>query len=59
MAVPGYFGPGNLIPAHAGVIPGPQIRRPWGIPYPRARGGDPDSGVLGDSIQVLSPRTRG
>ena len=49
----------NLIPAHAGVIPGTLAASLLRTAYPRARGGDPQQPGQVLAVLLLSPRTRG
>ena len=49
----------SLFPAHAGVIPMPQLNRAPNKPFPRTRGGDPLGYVMDGNTVDFSPHTRG
>ncbi len=55
----GHHHGGTVVPAHAGVVPGPVRHRLTRRRGPRARGGGPVSDLDGDAVSVWSPRTRG
>ena len=50
---------GNLLPAHAGMVPVVMLAHPARRPAPRARGDGPASTDRSPSVYSCSPRTRG